>query len=480
MFFLNVFMITKTEIYNTVEKLTDSFEINKLKILLDDFEYYFFIEKDKKLAECTNEEIWDAIQKLKDKGKPIPYLPNNVFEKDENGKTKLVRKGNSDRVNIEKLLYPYEFYGCYQFQGLLKDFINEQESKILQAKNKQTISNKIVGSNLDNPKTKLVEFKDKLDFSLGYYSDLFAVINAIQLQDENLLISAITLLKTKSFGVMCNENLLTEQVHFYLNTNEASIYYKYGLLKINQILSTFNMVSSRINSLFADENLNKKIHDIWHQYSDLGDVFVLYSNSHEGFIKSLHSNIEKNITQFKAIFTSSISLNSEIKIAPQFSNSSTNTGSQNTENSSPIAKTIQNQDISNPQSPPVHYPTQTVNKNIQDEDGASRIKDAIDDFMEDFKTAIPAANEFDKACITLQDFFQNKLWSISKPVFVKKGNKVRLAYILGSLYKDLKPDAISYEYLSLLIQLFSIFKDEKIDGKPLISTNLYKYCTSKN
>ena len=305
--------ITQIEIYNTVEKLTDNFKIEKLKILQKDFDFYFFLAREEKDAEFDENDIKEAIDDLQKKGKEIPFRFSHAFSKDANGKTVITPNANK-YIDKQKLLYPFDFFGCYQFEALLNRLIKEQENKIDALEADQKTTPAIKESVNDYPKTKLIEYKDKLDFSLGYYSDLFMVINAIHLHDEYLLIESINLLKTKSFGVLYNQNLITEQVHFDLKTDEVTIFYNYGLLKIDQILDTYYQISTRIEYYFDDEVYNKKIHGIWHQYSTLGDIFVLYSNSHEGFIKDLVKSIENNIIQFKENFTSSISLNSNIKI----------------------------------------------------------------------------------------------------------------------------------------------------------------------
>ena len=121
-----------------------------------------------------------------------------------------------------------------------------------------------------------------------------------------------------------------------------------------------------------------------------------------------------------------------------------------------------------------------MNENIKDEVSLKHIKDTIADHMEDFRSEIPLSSDFEKACLELQLYFENKPNNISKPIFIKNGNITKLAYELGSVFKELKNEAFSKEYLSLLIRLFSIYQKENIDSKPLTSTRLYKYLTSKS
>jgi len=119
-------------------------------------------------------------------------------------------------------------------------------------------------------------------------------------------------------------------------------------------------------------------------------------------------------------------------------------------------------------------------ENKIDEESLARIIEAIADHLEGFKNEIPSASDFEKVCLELQHFFEGNTINITKPIFIKNGNITKLAYELGSLYKELKNEAISIEYLQLLIRLFTIYQKEKIDGKPITSTNLYKYLTTKS
>ncbi|MEI8202422.1 MAG: hypothetical protein WCH34_05385 [Bacteroidota bacterium] len=119
--------ITEIEIHNTIEKITDNFKVEKLKLLLKDFEFFLFVEKEEKEAEYT----WDHIQSILDeyhlKEKEIPYKYLPEFKKDENGKTIIIKDSNKI-IDTEKLLFPYEFFSCYQFEIKLKKLIKESSS----------------------------------------------------------------------------------------------------------------------------------------------------------------------------------------------------------------------------------------------------------------------------------------------------------------------------------------------------------------
>jgi hypothetical protein len=119
--------LTQIEILNTVESLTHNFEINRLIILIEDFDFYLFQEKDVKSAEFTENDITIAIQKLKAEKKPIPYLkiPNRI--KAKTGYVEI--KNESENIlDLEKLLFPFDFFGCYEFKKFLLKELNQRNS----------------------------------------------------------------------------------------------------------------------------------------------------------------------------------------------------------------------------------------------------------------------------------------------------------------------------------------------------------------
>jgi len=118
--------ISQLEIYNQVQKFTDNFELKKLEILLEDFEFYFFMERDKKQGEYTDEEIATAIQEHQDAGKPLPYIKTPVFK---GSKIKNSNPQEDKVIDLEKLINPYDFFLCYQFKNFLKYEIESRKGK---------------------------------------------------------------------------------------------------------------------------------------------------------------------------------------------------------------------------------------------------------------------------------------------------------------------------------------------------------------
>lgn len=108
--------LTQIEIFNIVENLTN-LELNKLEILYYDFGFFLTTEKDEKEANFTDTEISKAIQKLKEQNKPIPKkkIPNLI--KTKTGFVEL--KQNDNIIDLENLLFPYDFVCCYEFERFL-------------------------------------------------------------------------------------------------------------------------------------------------------------------------------------------------------------------------------------------------------------------------------------------------------------------------------------------------------------------------
>jgi hypothetical protein len=133
--------IPKIEIYNYVEELTDSFEAEKLKILLDDFEFYLFVEKEDMEGSFDNNDIIEGLNAFKKRGLAIPYQKSFDFTKDENGKPMIIEKEKSNVIDIEKLLFPTDFFCCYQFRNFLKKEL-DKANKTTNSPNKQLNKNK--------------------------------------------------------------------------------------------------------------------------------------------------------------------------------------------------------------------------------------------------------------------------------------------------------------------------------------------------
>jgi hypothetical protein len=133
---VNTGEITQIEIYNHVQKITDNFNFDKLNLLEDDFDFYFFMEREKKMAEFTPEDIFQKMEEFEKNNRPIPKIKFPPL------KTKNGDKIVEDAIDYEKLLYPYDFFHCYRFHNFLKEEIKQrvpvEDPKPIQ--NKESIS----------------------------------------------------------------------------------------------------------------------------------------------------------------------------------------------------------------------------------------------------------------------------------------------------------------------------------------------------
>lgn len=120
-------------------------------------------------------------------------------------------------------------------------------------------------------------------------------------------------------------------------------------------------------------------------------------------------------------------------------------------------------------------------KNVNPKPENNIIESTIEDYIIQFKED-KSINELDYTAlvnILLKFFEKNKSTILIKPLFVRNGNKKRLGYALGEIFKSLKNEALSFEYLELGKKNISIYNDEQIDKTKFNKSNLYKYYTTK-
>lgn len=123
---VRVCSLTELERYNLTQKLTDNFDLFKLKLLLKDLDYYLFMEKEEMESRFSYEEIEEAIIRHKQKGLQVPTikLPRITLK---NRKGEEGEEPAREVVDVEGLLFSAEFFCCYQFKALLKSKIASLE-----------------------------------------------------------------------------------------------------------------------------------------------------------------------------------------------------------------------------------------------------------------------------------------------------------------------------------------------------------------
>ncbi|HUZ59861.1 MAG TPA: hypothetical protein VMU83_13885 [Hanamia sp.] len=118
-------------------------------------------------------------------------------------------------------------------------------------------------------------------------------------------------------------------------------------------------------------------------------------------------------------------------------------------------------------------------ENMEVQAGNNELYSIIENNLNAFKGEFNNEKYYFEAVDSLKTFFLSGQIYIKEPLFVKSGNIKSMAFALGEIWRNRKNETITYEYLSLYKQLFSIFKNQKIDKKNIFSCNLYKYSISK-
>lgn len=123
----------------------------------------------------------------------------------------------------------------------------------------------------------------------------------------------------------------------------------------------------------------------------------------------------------------------------------------------------------------------TVSEELKMEDEKNDyLASTIDDYLEPFCDGDIIHK---KSCQVVKDvlitFFKNNEIKSISPVFIKKGNKKKLAFACGEIYRSTCSNPISYEFLLLLKGTFLIYSNEIFERHSLNRSSLYKYCTTK-
>ena len=102
--------ISKLESYNHLKVITNNFEEIPLRLFEEDYSFYLFLEKEKKLAQYSEKDMENAVTEFGKKGLEIPLI--EVRKLKIRG---LETKGFSV-LDTERLLYPTYFFFCYEFE----------------------------------------------------------------------------------------------------------------------------------------------------------------------------------------------------------------------------------------------------------------------------------------------------------------------------------------------------------------------------
>jgi hypothetical protein len=296
--------LSKLETYKTVEYITDNFNLDKLNLLLEDYieslselkaQFYFdtFTEDDYHLA------VADFISN----GKELPYTDypedNKVIDK-------------------EKLLFPDEFSAGNKFIVTLNGYIKKQESLKLQSKSVvQPKAEIIVPSRL---KLNAVDYKEKLDYSLSYYSAFPSLVSCLKDKVFSSSIELIKALSIKYKQVVSDKKLLTEQIHFELDPNDVKKYFKFAFIKIDSIIDNFDKRVKDPTICYDDMNFNSCIQSFWLANIKFSDWPIFHSSITEDFVNLLFGQLKFALIKFRNALVESYSISVDTPLADLLKN----------------------------------------------------------------------------------------------------------------------------------------------------------------
>ena len=152
---------------------TDDFDLGLLKRLDWDISFYLFQEGEVMAAKFTTKDIDNAILERTNAGIEIPYIMPKTIEKltpqqiENRKKAKNILFQTEKIINIEALLFPYEFYNVRTFRKLVQSKIKE-----LQPNQKYTpisirLNDYMKKTDEINTATNVLPEPDLIDFSDG-------------------------------------------------------------------------------------------------------------------------------------------------------------------------------------------------------------------------------------------------------------------------------------------------------------------------
>ncbi|MBK9721923.1 MAG: hypothetical protein IPO78_09960 [Saprospiraceae bacterium] len=121
--------------------------------------------------------------------------------------------------------------------------------------------------------------------------------------------------------------------------------------------------------------------------------------------------------------------------------------------------------------------------NNEEEGENDIVLSTIEDYLFEFRDEnILNESEYIKLVLALNTYFKSgKFPEITQMISVSRVNKKRFGWALNEIYRKLKTqnENLSSDYLQFAHNHISIFKDVQFDTEDILSSNLYKYFTTK-
>jgi hypothetical protein len=146
----------KLKLHNILKEKTN-LEIEPLKYILSDLDLYLFVEKEGFQENISRENIEEKIKTYTEKGLSIPYYKQtpveNLTENQIENRKKL-NISSEPSIDIEALMFPFEFYSLYEFKRIILNEIKKHDK--VEDNNTVTSNNPKLKSNLSVPELALL------------------------------------------------------------------------------------------------------------------------------------------------------------------------------------------------------------------------------------------------------------------------------------------------------------------------------------
>ena len=230
------------EVFRFLRDYSNNYDAEILQFILRDLDFYFFVEKEEKESEFSEEIKQMKIKEYEERNIEIPIFPRNTdfTEKQLENRARMKEKGLDldsfpPMINWEKILYPHEFWLLYRFKHLVQKKLKEQkENKLNEPETFQIPDNDYSGKNELKPKEKLI-LLDKLGIIDLLIKKLEYSDNATHLTE---IIQSIT-------GIDNQKGTLTGYCNYLIradHSNKNSPYFSENTVKkATQIYNTFRI-----------------------------------------------------------------------------------------------------------------------------------------------------------------------------------------------------------------------------------------------
>jgi|GEM_PF-3581973 len=225
----------ETDILKSLKDLSEDFNMEILKSIRTDLEFYLHTEREKKESEYNSIDINNAIEQMKSNGLEIPYLKKtqieNLTKKQIENRKSAEEKGfdfDAQILNKEQLLFPFEFYSLYRLRDLISEKLkNENSDKFI----------KSINTLFDNQNASLDELTKRYE-----QVTIEQNLNSTKQKDINpkRLTAPVIIAMLKELGVFgvfnkkgFGRNAIVDTLYHIIGTNKTNIAEYYDSLNSN-------------------------------------------------------------------------------------------------------------------------------------------------------------------------------------------------------------------------------------------------------